>query len=97
MPQKILGGRRPQGARGQSPPPSRKRWLVALQAASHFSIYSASVLQHTASQTRPNPSETSEFSHFRVDIEDGSLTHCPRKRHHLTTPSLPDGDPCPWC
>ena len=30
------------------------------------------MLQHTPSQTLPNPSETSDFSHCRVDIEDGS-------------------------
>ena len=66
-------GRRPQGARGQSPPPSRKRWLAALQAASHPSIQPASVLQHTLSQTPPNPSETPELSQLRVDIQDGSF------------------------
>ena len=68
MPQKILGGGDRRALGGQSPPPSRKRWLAALQAASHSSIQHASVLQHTPSQTPPNPFETPEFSQFRVDI-----------------------------
>ena len=88
MPQKILGGGDRRAPGGQSPPPSRKRWLAALQAARHSSVQSASVLQHTPSQTPPNPSESSELAHFRVDINDGSLglpISYPNKRHHLTS------------
>ena len=88
MPQKILGGGDHRALGGQSPAPSRKRWLAALQAASHSSVQSASVLQHTPSQTPPNPSESSELSHFRVDIKDGSLNlpiSCPNKQCHLTS------------